>query len=424
MIPVTGFVRNSALQAISGPDWLTKMDVAILPPLSDFGDFTLADSTPAVQKRVRTHVITGFLGTGKTTLIMHLLKQKPENEKWAVLVNEFGEIGVDGAILQTRAQDGSGVAIREVPGGCLCCAAGLPFQIGMNWLIAREKPDVLLIEPTGLGHPAELLDSLRGEAYANVLSLGATLTLVDPRHLSKPKYRQHAIYADQLTVADLLVANKSDLATESDWIAFDALVNELNQQRVDNGHPALTEARIRHGELDIVLLQRSAVSMKEAGAAESDTNNVISAAPPALISNPGTSPVGSLQPNAASSLSMVLDLTNPVKRGDDQDYHMIDNLADGMLSVGWLIRPEWIFSLAAIRAWLGGLEVERAKAVLNTDEGRRIFNLREGMLTEMDGGDQLAEDSRLELIVLAADIDGSMDDAKRTFLDGWRAALV
>lgn len=69
--------------------------------------------------RVPTNIITGFLGVGKTTAILHLLATKPAHEKWAVLVNEFGEIGIDGAIMSEQ-----GAMIKEVPGGCLCCTAG------------------------------------------------------------------------------------------------------------------------------------------------------------------------------------------------------------------------------------------------------------------------------------------------------------
>ncbi|GAK82559.1 putative metal chaperone [Vibrio ponticus] len=66
--------------------------------------------------RVPTNIITGFLGVGKTTTILNLLKSKPENENWAVLVNEFGEIGIDGAMMTDQ-----GAMIKEVPGGCMCC---------------------------------------------------------------------------------------------------------------------------------------------------------------------------------------------------------------------------------------------------------------------------------------------------------------
>nr|CBX70012.1 hypothetical protein YEW_IU38090 [Yersinia enterocolitica W22703] len=94
----------------------------------------------------KTNLITGFLGCGKTTTIRHLLSQKPEHEKWAVLVNEFGEIGIDGALLAD-----SGAVLKEIPGGCMCCVNGFPMQVGLNMLLQQAKPDRLLIEPTGWG---------------------------------------------------------------------------------------------------------------------------------------------------------------------------------------------------------------------------------------------------------------------------------
>lgn len=84
---------------------------------------------------VPTNIITGFLGVGKTSAILHLLKSKSEGERWAVLVNEFGEIGVDGALFEGQHANAGEVFIREVPGGCMCCAAGLPMQVALNQLL-------------------------------------------------------------------------------------------------------------------------------------------------------------------------------------------------------------------------------------------------------------------------------------------------
>ncbi len=78
----------------------------------------------------KTNLITGFLGSGKTTSILHLLAHKPANEKWAVLVNEFGEVGIDGALLAE-----SGALLKEISGGCMCCVNGLPMQVGLNTLL-------------------------------------------------------------------------------------------------------------------------------------------------------------------------------------------------------------------------------------------------------------------------------------------------
>ena len=75
-------------------------------------------------------------------------------------MNEFGEIGVDGSLYQGQHSEENGVFIREVPGGCMCCAAGLPMQIALGLLLGQAKPDRLLIEPTGLGHPVEVLQVL------------------------------------------------------------------------------------------------------------------------------------------------------------------------------------------------------------------------------------------------------------------------
>ena len=129
-------------------------------------------------KPLPTNIITGFLGVGKTTAILHLLKHKPENEKWAVLVNEFGEVGIDEKFFAGEFQEKNGVYIREVPGGCMCCVSGLSMQISLNMLLARAKPDRLLIEPTGLGHPKEILALLSNSHYLNILDLRATITLV------------------------------------------------------------------------------------------------------------------------------------------------------------------------------------------------------------------------------------------------------
>ena len=111
---------------------------------------------------VPTTIITGFLGVGKTSAILHLLTQKPAHERWAILVNEFGEIGIDKSLFEGQLTADSGVFIREVPGGCMCCAASLPMQIALNQLLAASRPHRLLIEPTGLGHPAPRFEAAIG----------------------------------------------------------------------------------------------------------------------------------------------------------------------------------------------------------------------------------------------------------------------
>lgn len=163
----------------------------------------------------KVNLITGFLGSGKTTTICHRLTQKPEDEVWAVLVNGFGEVGIDGALLSD-----SGAVLKEIPGGCMCCVNGLPMQIGLNMLLQQKKPHRLLIEPTGLGHPKQILSLLTAESYQPWLSLQASLCLLDARQLQDARYRENENFRDQLAATDIIIANKQDTYCADDIAAL------------------------------------------------------------------------------------------------------------------------------------------------------------------------------------------------------------
>ena len=303
---------------------------------------------------IRVHLITGFLGVGKTTAILHLLKHKPEHEKWAVLVNEFGEVGVDGAILESQ-----GAVVREVPGGCLCCVSGLPFQMGLNMLIAREKPDVILIEPTGLGHPRRVLQTLINDHYKNTLELGAGICLLDARQLSQTRYTSDDTFKDQIQLADVLVANKTDLATDADLKNF--------QQWADNATPKKAGVySVQQGELNIDWLQGNAdLSRLEITTDAHAHNEAKELAPqPALKS--------------------------------DEKYRRLENHGSGHYSVGWMVQGSLAFDLNKLRDWLQILNISRVKALVNTDSGAYVLNVREGVLTEMPT--RALDESRIELI--------------------------
>ena len=188
---------------------------------------------------IPVNIITGVLGVGKTTAIRHLLSQRPPNEKWAVVVNEFGALGIDGAVLDTAAGiadadvagtsttgggDG-GVVVREVAGGCLCCAVAAPFTVAVTQVLRRAKPDRLLIEPSGMGHPGGLFDALSGEFLRGVLELKATIALVDVAVVSSdqnPEVLASEAFRDQVHCADVVVGTKADLASGASVEAFRA----------------------------------------------------------------------------------------------------------------------------------------------------------------------------------------------------------
>ena len=89
--------------------------------------------------QIPTHLIAGPLGAGKTSLLRALLAQRPAEERWAILINEFGQIGLDQALLSANADDA--VSLSEIPGGCLCCVNGVPFQVGLTRLLRKGGPD-------------------------------------------------------------------------------------------------------------------------------------------------------------------------------------------------------------------------------------------------------------------------------------------
>lgn len=172
---------------------------------------------------IKVTVVTGFLGAGKTTLIRQLLEQSPSNERWAVLVNEFGDIGLDSAFYADL-----GVAISEVPGGCVCCTTSAAFQQGLNQLIRRYNPDRIFIEPSGLGHPKQIMQKLRSASYKDVLLLTGAFCVLDARNLKDERYTKHDIFNDQIESADGIVFSHVDRYQQQDIDLLEARFGALS----------------------------------------------------------------------------------------------------------------------------------------------------------------------------------------------------
>jgi G3E family GTPase len=220
----------------AAPAWTTIAHVLHTSrdaPLAGDRDVTEPARTPTP-----TTLVTGALGVGKTTAILGLLARQPPDARWAVLVNEFGEIGIDGAAL-----DRDGLAVREIPGGCICCTAGVALQVALVRLLREVRPTRLLIEPTGLAHPASVVDALRRPGIRESVARRATITLVDPRHVTDPRWRASEAWRDQVEAADVLVATKTDLCAPCDIDAFRAFALEL-------WPPPIAFAEIADGALD------------------------------------------------------------------------------------------------------------------------------------------------------------------------------
>lgn len=305
---------------------------------------------------VPTNIITGFLGVGKTSAILSLMKDKPKNERWAILVNEFGEIGIDGSLVQGQHNDKQQVFIREVPGGCMCCAAGLPMQIALNQLLSEARPDRLLIEPTGLGHPKEVLEVLSTEHYRQVLSLQKTVTLVDARRLSDSRYTQHDTFNQQISIADTIVGNKFDLYQQGDSEKLTTYV-----------------AKVGRPNTKVVFAEHGAIPLSEF---EGETS--IHQHPPHHHHHSQSKPLVSEQ-----------DLP-------ESGFLKAENEGEGFQSVGWRFSPDKVFNRQKLILLLVELDVERMKAVFITEDGIFGYNLTSDGLTEVVLDDYF--ESRIELI--------------------------
>jgi G3E family GTPase len=200
------------------------------------------------MRSVPTNLVTGFLGVGKTTAVIDLLQRKAPGSRWAVLVNEYGEVSIDGALIEGAGPEG--VTVKEVGGGCVCCAAAPFLPVAIHFLLLEAQPERLIIETTGLGHPARLLDSLR-MSYHGRLDVRATIGIVDPADFAKPEMRENPVFVDQIQMADVLVMNKLDLAPPE-------LVREFQKWSDGLFPPKLLVAGTAHGRLDPAWLDLSA----------------------------------------------------------------------------------------------------------------------------------------------------------------------
>ena len=303
----------------------------------------------------KTNLITGFLGSGKTTLILHLLAHKDPQEKWAVLVNEFGEVGIDGALLAD-----SGALIKEIPGGCMCCVNGLPMQVGLNTLLRQGKPDRLLIEPTGLGHPKQILALLNSAVYEPWIDLRATLCLLDPRQLLDEKVRQNETFCHQLAAADIIVANKSDRATPQSERALEIEWENFGGDRL--------QIRATQGAIDGALLDLPRRHCREL-------------------------PSSTAHDHAHEEKKGLAALSLPAH----QRWRRNINSGQGHQACGWIFDADTQFDTIGLLEWARLAPVERVKGIMRIPEGLVRIN-RQAQDLHIETQNSAPPDSRIELI--------------------------
>lgn len=390
---------------------------------------TIIKSTPCT-------LITGFLGSGKTTLINQLLSFKPSTERWALLINEFGQIGIDAGLIEQTSDDTS-LAIREVSGGCICCTSQLPLQIALSRLLAEHHPHRLLIEPTGLAHPKALLKQLCEPHWQTSLSMRSVIGVLSALQWQQPKYREHQGYQAHTRYADVLVVNRSEQLSDLDRQQLNDWIQSLNPQAQVLWMPPLdgqnntgsnnTDSKIDTKDEPSEFLQALAMLLIQPSqrlkqlALQSSQQSRIALRSPLLgkrasgtMSNSGVASSGAINPVHQDDSS-----SNPL--GANSQPHLPYRYHDhqqGMMVGGWRLPAEWQFEAQSLQNWLLSLpDWQRIKGVVNTNEGWLTLNLTPDSLSI--NTTEAHADNRLEIILTERPIEekDNATDVKRQNTD-------
>lgn len=164
-----------------------------------------------------THLITGFPGAGKTSLLRTLLAFRPPQEHWALLLNGSSNVA-----------SADGITVHSIGNVCACCTGRASFRTAMVRLLRTARPQRLLIELAGTGDPAGVKVVLNEETMLRAVTLASTICVVQPRHLANADIAQHEIYTAQLQHADHVVLAEDDSTAREKLADLSAQVTLAN----------------------------------------------------------------------------------------------------------------------------------------------------------------------------------------------------
>ena len=173
--------------------------------------------------KTKVDIISGFLGSGKTTLIKKLVAEKLHDEKLVIIENEFGEVGIDGSILKE-----SGIQVKEINSGCICCTLVGDFGISIEEVLHKYNPDRIIIEPSGVGKLSDVLKACYSLRSRDLLTINMVITVVDIL-----KYKMYILnfgefYENQIKHAKTIILSRSQKADADKLLKFTGDIRKLN----------------------------------------------------------------------------------------------------------------------------------------------------------------------------------------------------
>lgn len=333
---------------------------------------------PQALKTIPTNLITGVLGAGKTTAIQSLIDQKPADERWAIIINEYGQVSIDDALLENTGD----IQIMELASGCVCCTMSYAFEPLLAQLIRRVKPDRILIEPSGAGHPTRIIDMLRNDNFGKVIDLRCTLCLVDPADFDNPRIADSELFQDQLQMSDAVVISWTDKRPAEQ-------ISRCKQKIAELDPPKSSIYETAFGRIELAWLDSARVSMlapvyhPDHPASVASLEEVISPSQPADSSKRSIASVASI------------DFSTPSKK--TLKPRRFENSGNGHWACGWIWAPHVCFDREALMDALDSIgQVPRLKGIFHCDDEWWAIN-RKGIESSLKIS-SYRSDSRLEII--------------------------
>lgn len=194
----------------------------------------------SLSQKMHLNIVSGFLGSGKTTAIIRYISEHQLSERILVIINEFGENNIDGHEIELRNL-ASKFTVWHIPGGCICCVSKMVLNKKLIEAGKSKEFDRIIIEPSGLARASDIIDMVDKSTLKSVFNLHPVICMVHPGMTIDGHAVREPIVWEQIQASDVIVANFSDKITESEKIKFESKIRSLTPSKMSLIHTSKGE---------------------------------------------------------------------------------------------------------------------------------------------------------------------------------------